>query len=201
MKSEVISKRLKEAFGKDTQETVAAKLHMSQANVSKILSGRQMPTAEMLESVSNIYEVSVDWLLGLSDDKHVHKVINAPTYEEAVKILLDAEACGAIKLLIESNGNIEIKVEDPLLQILLKKGNGLRKIDFDIYKDWREQRLSEFDGKEIINSDVWDDDLDLIFYLKEAGNENNLVEVYERALKEQKEYVRIVGPDPGPFDQ
>lgn len=89
MKSEVISKRLKEAFGKDTQETVAAKLHMSQANVSKILSGRQMPTAEMLESVSNIYEVSVDWLLGLSDDKHVHKVINAPTYEEAVKILLD----------------------------------------------------------------------------------------------------------------
>ena len=68
---DVIKARLKEAFGQDSQETVGKKLNMTQGNVSKLLSGSQQPTLETIYHVSEIYGVSVDWLLGLSDKKDI----------------------------------------------------------------------------------------------------------------------------------
>lgn len=76
METQIIKKRLKEAFGEDVQKTVAAKLHMSQSTISKMLSGVQLPTAEVLENVSKSYGVSVDWLLGLSDDRFLSRRLN-----------------------------------------------------------------------------------------------------------------------------
>ena len=64
---DILRKRLREAFGSDSQETVGKKLNMTQGNVSKLLSGSQQPTLETIFHISEAYEVSADWLLGLSD--------------------------------------------------------------------------------------------------------------------------------------
>lgn len=43
LSSEIIKERLRMTFGSESQEVVAGKLNMSQGNVSKLLSGSQMP--------------------------------------------------------------------------------------------------------------------------------------------------------------
>ena len=67
---EIMKARLQETFRNDTQETVARKLITSQSNVSKWLNG-QMTTTDNLISISKAYKVSVDWLLGISDEKEI----------------------------------------------------------------------------------------------------------------------------------
>lgn len=201
MKTGIIKKRLKEVFGSDVQEKVAAKLGMSQPNVSKMLTGLQLPTAEVLKNISKVYDVSVDWLLGLSDDRHLRRRSNAPTYGDAVKILLDLEACGAISIFMGSDGNLNLKMKDPLLRLLLKKGEGLKKADCDSYQDWREKRLNKFSDKDVINGNVWMEIIDLGSYLKEAGNGGDLTELYQMAIERQKEFEPTPEPDLGSFDK
>lgn len=43
LSSDIIRERLRMTFGSELQEVVAGKLNMSQGNVSKLLSGSQMP--------------------------------------------------------------------------------------------------------------------------------------------------------------
>lgn len=67
--------RLKEVFGDELQDSIASTLKMSQGNVSKMLTGSQMPTVDTVAMIANSYKVSVDWLLGLSEIK------SAPAFE------------------------------------------------------------------------------------------------------------------------
>lgn len=201
MKTGIIKKRLREAFGDDVQETVASKLNMSQPNVSKLLSGNQMPTAEVLKSVSDAYGVSVDWLLGLSDEKRLHKNANTPTYEDAVNMILDLEAYGVIRAKTENGSTISYDICDPILYRLLQKGKKLKSTDQSFYQTWRGSRLSKFDGKEVLSDAVWEMDQGLEFYLHSANTESDLVKVYEMAYKKEQEYLAVAGPDPGLFDE
>lgn len=201
METEIIKKRLKEAFGEDVQKTVAAKLCMSQSSISKMLSGVQLPTAEVLENVSRSYDVSVDWLLGLSDDRFLRKRLNMPTYGDAVKIILDLDALCAVDILMDSDEKICLKLKDPLLKQLLSKGNKLKRVDHDYYQSWRDKRLSEFNGKKVIDGYIWNESGDLSFYLREAENEEDLAEIYQMAIKKEQKYERLAKPDPGPFDK
>ena len=61
--------RIKELKGNDSQEVFAQKIHTTQSNVSKMLKGITPPSAATLTELAKSYHVSVDWLLGLSDQK------------------------------------------------------------------------------------------------------------------------------------
>ncbi len=95
----VLKERLAEIFKNETQEVISRKLNMTQGNISKWVSGPQIPTADTLLEISKAYKVSVDWLLGISDQKEIDGVVvEKLTYEQVARIL---------DRLLE-NGSIEI---------------------------------------------------------------------------------------------
>lgn len=110
-----IKERLREAFGSDSQETIGKNLNMTQGNVSKLLSGAQQPTVDTLLRIANVYDVSIDWLMGLSDRKKVIKPETGTTYGLAVETIQD---------LLEINYPSDKEVEDfnskvsPLLNLI-----------------------------------------------------------------------------------
>lgn len=96
---DILPKRLSETFKGETQLVTAGKLHIGQGTVSKWVTGDSFPPTEMLLQISQQYKVSVDWLLGLSEEKEIDSVsIERLTYEQIALVL---------HRLIEQ-GNIEI---------------------------------------------------------------------------------------------
>ena len=65
----VIGERLAEIRGDygDTQASLAKKLHVTHFTVSSWEQGKSSPSHEMLVSICKLYQVSSDYLLGLSD--------------------------------------------------------------------------------------------------------------------------------------
>lgn len=52
-----------------TQEELAKKLNIVKSNISMYESGTRIPNAEILEELSGIFGVSIDYLLGKTDVK------------------------------------------------------------------------------------------------------------------------------------
>lgn len=85
---ELSVKRLNEIFNGEPQRATASRLHTTQGNVSKWKSGEAKPTTEFLLDISTVYEVSIDWILGLTDNKKTTDIdIEALTYEQVIKVL------------------------------------------------------------------------------------------------------------------
>ncbi len=96
---DILSKRLLETFKGETQQVTARKLAIEQGTVSKWVTGNAMPGADTLLLIAKKYRVSVDWLLGLSEEKEIDAVsVERLTYEQIALVL---------HRLIEQ-GNIEI---------------------------------------------------------------------------------------------
>ena len=70
MDENITIKRIKEIKGKMSQEKFAEKINSSQPVISKILNG-EAPSINVLISISKEFDVSVDWLLGLSQKKSI----------------------------------------------------------------------------------------------------------------------------------
>src|SRR5689334_3690277 len=60
-------KKIREQRG-ETQEHIAKILKISRTSISKYESGDREPDIEMIKILSNHYGVSVDYILGLSDE-------------------------------------------------------------------------------------------------------------------------------------
>ena len=85
---ELSVKRLNEIFSGESQIATADRLHCSQGNVSKWKSGESIPTTENLLYISAVYNVSIDWLLGLSNNKRTTDIdIESLTYEQVIGVL------------------------------------------------------------------------------------------------------------------
>lgn len=83
-----VSRQLGEVFRGETQETTARKLNTTQGNVSKWVSGSQIPTTDMLYEIAKAYKVSVDWILGISPQKEIDGVVlEKLTYEQITRIV------------------------------------------------------------------------------------------------------------------
>lgn len=94
---------------------------MTQGNVSKLLSGPQQPTLDTLYRIADVYCVSVDWLLGLSDRKNALKSDVGISYALATEVVSDLIHHGA--KLIENNQQhkLSVVIDDPILEKLIKK--------------------------------------------------------------------------------
>lgn len=196
---DIIKARLKEAVGQDSQETVGKKLDMTQGNVSKLLSGSQQPTLETIYHVSEIYGVSVDWLLGLSDKKEIHKSCEGTTYATAVRNLHELIRHGAIK--VEENANeLLFKVVDPLIKMLTKKSVTIYKVDKELYDSWNDTKLALFQDRPFIWEGTWSMN-GMDFLAGEAETEANWLEVWDEAKKVEDDYAKFMSENAGPFGE
>lgn len=176
--------RLKEAFGSDTQTTVGEKLHITQGNVSKYLVGSQLPPMDILVRIAEVYGVSVDWLLGLSDRKE--PADGALTYATAAKTLINLGLYGAIKSTEDSREIIQAELKDPLLTELVRKGKGLANADRGSYVWWLENRLTLFRNRKIIHGIIWEEGRSANDQMKYAITEEDWLEVHDQAKREEE---------------
>jgi len=192
-----VADRLKEIMN-DSQEVIAKKLNMTQGNVSKLLSGAQQPTLDTLYRIATVYNVSIDWLMNLSDRKKCIKLESGTTYGLAVEAIQDLVQCGSEMIDKEKEGIVEISITDPILVKLIRKSRALSKADWELYKDWKNTRLSMFDDKAIVWSQAFRNHK-VEFLVGEATTESNLLEVYEVAKNEEDEYAAIMQDNHSPF--
>lgn len=79
MKEDITIKRIEEVRGTMSQEEFAKSINSSQPVISKILSGDQLASINVLTEIAKKYGVSIDWLLGLSSRKSLK---GYSTYDE-----------------------------------------------------------------------------------------------------------------------
>ena len=192
-----VADRLKEIMN-DSQEVIAKKLNMTQGNVSKLLSGAQQPTLDTLYRIATVYNVSIDWLMNLSDRKKCIKLESGTTYGLAVEAIQDLVQCGSEMIDKEKEGIVEISITGPILVKLIRKSRALSKADWELYKDWKNTRLSMFDDKAIVWSQAFRNHK-VEFLVGEATTESNLLEVYEVAKNEEDEYAAMMQDNHSPF--
>jgi transcriptional regulator with XRE-family HTH domain len=64
----MFGKRLKELRGQRTQEDIAKHLGVSRARYAHYENGRSEPDYETLEKIASFFDVSIDYLLGRTDE-------------------------------------------------------------------------------------------------------------------------------------
>lgn len=55
-----------------TQQDLAKEINMTAATLSRNLNGHNPPKAEVIVAIANYFNVSTDYLLGLTNNKHSH---------------------------------------------------------------------------------------------------------------------------------
>lgn len=176
---EQVSRHLTEVFQGETQEVTARKLNTTQGNVSKWVSGSQVPTSDMLCEISKAYKVSVDWILGISPQKEIDGVVlEKLTYEQITRIMdmlfqnknfsipnLADLAPNEVEYEEDENGeNVPItpppqydsdyiKVNDRLLSYLLRRRYKIQLTGEDMLDMWKENKLPNFMGLKLLKYD------------------------------------------------
>ena len=195
--NETIRARLKETFGAEPQESTAGRLNVVQGTISKLLTGSQTLTLEMAYNVAKEYGVSVDWLLGLSEEKQNIEIAET-NYASATRVLSDLKNCGAISS-PPNTSDIFFKIDDPMLLYLYRKGRKLLEADREFYKNWITNKLNMFADKEVLYSMAWKDD-NALFLSGEAFKDEHWLEVYRQAKVSYDEYIEAMADD-GPFGE
>lgn len=81
--SDIFCKRVNELFGKTGQKELSNKLGISQAVISSIKTrSSKSPSADTIYLIANYFNVSTDWLLGLTDVKSTDKATKEQIYQE-----------------------------------------------------------------------------------------------------------------------
>jgi HTH-type transcriptional regulator, competence development regulator len=78
----MLGTRLKELRGKRSQEEVAERIGISRARYSHYENNRSQPDNELLNKLADYYQVTVDYLLGRTDEKNgTFEEINTAFYD------------------------------------------------------------------------------------------------------------------------
>ncbi len=175
---DIIKSRLSETFQGDTQEMTARKLNTTQGNISKWVNGQQVPTSDMLREISKAYKVSVDWLLGLSDQKEIDGVVlEKLTYEQAARIIdrlielgtitipnlqelkedtpgqeeyIDAEDEDRLPLKEPIIDSDYMKVNDRALSYMLRRRLKIYEVGMDFVDMWKSESLPRYRGLKLL---------------------------------------------------
>ena len=171
----VLPERLKEVFQGETQETSARKLSTVQGTISKWLNGEVIPPTEMLLLIAEAYKVSVDWLLGLSEQKRVDGIAYEEiTYAQAIRVIDHLLTTGSIDHPDMNSFEVEkedgedpeeepeekeprydpdyLKVNDRALSYLLRRRMKVVELDDDYYVLWK-GKLGIFEGIKLLKYD------------------------------------------------
>lgn len=142
-----------------TQTEFAEKINVTQAALSAYEKGTRQPTYETLISISKMFYVSIDWLCGLSDRKHIQHQEYQDVFKELVKISTikyppksETEYPNVFRVEYDRENmfTISFKTNDTnffsffnaWLKMYQNYSEGL--IDEDIYNIWLERELAKY---------------------------------------------------------
>ena len=139
----VTIERIKELKGSDSQEIFAKKINLTQSNVSKMLGGMP-PSASTLIAIAKEYDVSVDWLLGLSDRKSRNNFpdLDNITYADALAVfdrLIEYDS-----LFTNSTDPSKFHSFDYILNYLLESRITVGNVDINTRRYWYETTAEQF---------------------------------------------------------
>ena len=150
----ITSERIKELMGDETQTSFAKRIGASQPLVSKLIGG-ELPSTTILLAIAKEYDVSVDWLLGLSEQKSIHDVPPAEnmTYADALCVLDKLLRMGGIQPhRIDQPRSLNIR--DEVLYCLLRSRAKAEGLDKKTREFWYQQIAEQFLSAEVIE---WQD--------------------------------------------
>lgn len=193
--ADVTLERILELKGNDTQDAFGKKIKMSQANVSKMLKGTP-PSAATLIEIAKAYHVSVDWLLGLSEQKeHTSNLdVSNLTYSDVMAVIDKLYENGTIQMGYDYNsyGNESdpgmLLVQDKILLFLLEGMDKLSGDNADIAGLWKDKTYKAFSNTSLLQ---WSEKVDAIY--KQNMPEQNSNETISKLAKDIREgNVKIV---------
>lgn len=187
--ADVTLERILELKGNDTQDAFGKKIKMSQANVSKMLKGTP-PSAATLIEIAKAYHVSVDWLLGLSEQKeHTSNLdVSNLTYSDVMAVIDKLYENGTIQMGYDYNsyGNESdpgmLLVQDKILLFLLEGMDKLSGDNADIAGLWKDKTYKAFSNTPLLQ---WSDKVDTIY--KQNMPEQNSNETISKLAKDIRE--------------
>lgn len=173
METNITLERIKELKGSDSQEVFAQKIHTTQSNISKLFKGTTLPSAATLIELAKTYRVSVDWLLGLSDQKETEPKVQSHkltaetiTYADAMAVLEVLYQKESIDVGYDNNGyNSEpdpstIYVRDKVLAYFLDNRFRYSGGSKNIYDIWLKQAMAIYDKFLLLQ---WTDSVNAIY--------------------------------------
>lgn len=187
--ADVTLERILELKGNDTQDAFGKRIKMSQANVSKMLKGTP-PSAATLIEIAKAYHVSVDWLLGLSEQKeHTSNLdVSNLTYSDVMAVIDKLYENGTIQMGYDYNsyGNESdpgmLLVQDKILLFLLEGMDKLSGDNADIAGLWKDKTYKAFSNTPLLQ---WSEKVDTIY--KQNMPEQNSNETISKLAKDIRE--------------
>lgn len=162
----IVGQRLSEVFMSEKQETTANRLNVEQGTVSKWKTGRQIPNPETLVMIADMYDVSLDWILGLSDVKERNSLSSDRiSYAQVISVLDRLFNLANIEVLnfheVAKNKNLSlgyiseneealkndtdyIKINDRVLSYLLRRRKVIYDFDDSMAQDWVDRIINIF---------------------------------------------------------
>ena len=162
----IVGQRLSEVFMSEKQETTANRLNVEQGTVSKWKTGRQIPNPETLVMIADMYDVSLDWILGLSDVKERNNLSSDRiSYAQVISVLDRLFNLENIEVLnfheVAKNKNLSlgyiseneealkndtdyIKINDRVLSYLLRRRKVIYDFDDSMAQDWVDRIINIF---------------------------------------------------------
>lgn len=154
------SKRLKELRINEelTQKELAETLNVSTVSISSYETGAKTPSFDMVLNIAQKYNVSIDWLCGLSNNMKPNN--NITTYKELFQLFIivldaryeDKENISVIDTIDTEKSSVCLTLHDDInFQNFFSKWCNVFKlhcegiIDTDLYNMWIEKQLKEYD--------------------------------------------------------
>lgn len=153
MSNGIIAHRVKEVMGELTQAEFASQVNSTQTTISKLLAGA-MPSSSLLESIARQFGVSVDWMLGLSDNKYISGASTETLlYSDVIPVLARLLERGSMtyrtetkkeKIVVSEDGNIVtneytlylLEIKDAILKDCISLASHTNRVDKDTYSYW-----------------------------------------------------------------
>lgn len=162
----IVGQRLSEVFMSEKQETTANRLNVEQGTVSKWKTGRQIPNPETLVVIADMYDVSLDWILGLSDVKERNSLSSDRiSYAQVISVLdrlfnlanievlnfheVAKEKKLSVGYISENDESLKndtdyIKINDRVLSYLLRRRKVIYDFDDSMAQDWVDKIINIF---------------------------------------------------------
>ena len=143
----IIIKRINEVKGNLSQFEFAKEIGSSQSVISKILSG-DPPSITVLTGIANKYNVSIDWLLGLSSRKSLkdfssYDDTNPITYSDIIAFLIDLLKNNSVSF--ERGEQDCITINDHFIGDLVSSASSLLMTNPETIDVWLENTAKNYD--------------------------------------------------------
>lgn len=155
-----------------TQKQFSESIGCTMASLSAYENGSKLPPTQTLINISNQYDCSIDWLMGLKDEKDYDNSENViKTYSDYIKKLFLLQSspiriekgCDCSSPAKNLNGFKGLAFCDPVIKLFLESWEKTYKlysdstIDVTIYNAWKEKIIRDFKYPILQTDKDWED--------------------------------------------